>query len=67
MDEKKSFCWNSNLSNDNIISAYARSENGYGFRGQIKKRMWKLTFGQAGGTAPPQFPRNTPALGVLSG
>ena len=26
---KKSFCWRANLSNDNIISAYARSENGY--------------------------------------
>ena len=28
---KKSFCWRSNLGNDNIISAYARYENGYGF------------------------------------
>ena len=28
---KKSFCWRSNLSNDNTISAYARYENGYGF------------------------------------
>ena len=31
VDLKKSFCWRSNVSNDNIISAYARSENGYGF------------------------------------
>ena len=31
MDFKKYFCWRSNLSNDNIISAYARSESGYGF------------------------------------
>ena len=31
VDFKKSFCWRSNVSNDNIISAYARSENGYGF------------------------------------
>ena len=27
---KKSFSWRSNLSNDNIISAHARSENGCG-------------------------------------
>ena len=31
VDFKKSFCWRSNVSNDIIISAYARSENGYGF------------------------------------
>ena len=31
MDCKKSLCWHSNLSNDNIISAYAKSENGYEF------------------------------------
>ena len=31
MDFKKSFCWRSNLSNNNIISAYARSDNGNGF------------------------------------
>ena len=30
MDFKKSFCWRSNLSNYNIISTYARSENGRG-------------------------------------
>ena len=30
VDFKKSFCWHSNLSNDNIISAYARSKNGSG-------------------------------------
>ena len=29
---KKSFSWLSNISNDNIISAYARSENGHGFQ-----------------------------------
>ena len=27
VDFNKSFCWRSNLSKDNIISAYARSEN----------------------------------------
>ena len=31
MDSKKSFCWRSILSNGNIISAYARSENEYEF------------------------------------
>ena len=31
MDFKKYFCLRSNLSNDNIISAYARSDNGNGF------------------------------------
>ena len=31
MDFKKSFCWRSYLSDDEIISAYARSENGYRF------------------------------------
>ena len=31
MDFKTSFCWCSNPSNDFIISAYARSENGFGF------------------------------------
>ena len=30
VDFKKSFCWRSNVSNDNIISDPARSENGYG-------------------------------------
>ena len=30
VDFKKSFCWCSNLSNDNIMYAYARSENGSG-------------------------------------
>ena len=33
MKFKESFvCWRSNLTNDNISSAYAGSENGYGFR-----------------------------------
>lgn len=29
--KKKSFCWRSNLRNDNIISVYVSSENGNGF------------------------------------
>ena len=36
MDSKKSFCWRSILSNGNIISAYARSENEYEFWGQVE-------------------------------
>ena len=31
MDLKKSFCWRSKLSNDDIFSANVRSENRYGF------------------------------------
>ena len=31
MDFKISFCWRSNLSNDDILSANVRSENRYGF------------------------------------
>ena len=30
MDFQKSSCWRSKLRNDDIISAYAKSENGYG-------------------------------------
>ena len=31
MDFKKSFCWRSNLSNDDMISAYTRSVKVHGF------------------------------------
>ena len=31
VDFKNSLCWRCNLNNDNIISAYARYENRYGF------------------------------------
>ena len=31
MDFKKSFCWRSELSNDDIFSGNVRSENQYGF------------------------------------
>ena len=63
----------SNLSNDNIISAYARSENGNGFlEARSKNRcgqfFWSKIgsgFGEPGGTPPPQIPRNTlPPLGT---
>ena len=37
---KKSFCSRSNLSNNLIISAYARSENGFGFQ---RPWVWKMT------------------------
>ena len=30
-DFKTSFSWHSNLSNDKVISAYAKSGKGYGF------------------------------------
>ena len=32
MDFKKSFCRRSNLSNENMIPAYVRSEDGYEFK-----------------------------------
>ena len=63
---KTSFCWSSNLSNDFIISAYARSENGFGF---YRPWVWKLTifmseigsgFGEPGGTPPQRIPRDPP-------
>ena len=44
IDFNKSFCWLSNLSNNDLSSAYARSENCYGNWSQISKRMWKMTF-----------------------
>ena len=70
VDLKKSFCWRSNVSNDNIISTYARSENGYGFyqdrsgNGCRKKttfwsRIWRTGWG---GTPPRRIPRNTPPV-----
>ena len=73
VDFKKSFCWRSNVSNDNIISAYARSENGYGFYEDSsvnrcgKKQLFGLEigagFGEPGGTPPRRIPRNTPPPG----
>ena len=69
VDFKKSFCWRSNVSNDIIISAYARSENGYGFyedrsgNGCEKKQLFGpeigAGFGEPGGTPPRRIPRNT--------
>ena len=46
MKFKESFvCWRSNLTNDNISSAYARSENGYAWtlETQAWKLVWKMT------------------------
>ena len=62
MDFKKSFCWRSNLSNVNIIPAYARSENGCGkchFLVSNRVRIWR----PKNGIFPPphqQFPGATP-------
>ena len=47
------FCWCSNLSNDDLISAYARSENGWG-------NDWseiRSGFREPQGTPPPRIPR----------
>ena len=41
---KKSFSWRSNLSNDNIISACARSEDGYGFLPGLKTSVENENF-----------------------
>ena len=57
VDFQKSFCWHSNLSNDNITYAYARPENGCG----KMAIFWSETgsgFKELGG--PPQILRNTP-------
>ena len=72
VDFKKSFCWRSNVSNDNIISAYARSENGYGFyedrcgNGCGKKQLFGPEIGagfrEPGGTPPRRIPRNIPPV-----
>ena len=66
VDFKKSFCWRSNVSNDNIISDHARSENGYGFyedrsvNGCGKKQLFDPGFGEPGCTHPRRIPSNTP-------
>ena len=68
VDFKKSFCWRSNVSNDNIISDHARSENGYGFyedrsvNGCGKKQLFDPGFGEPGGTHPRRIPSNTPPV-----
>ena len=51
MDFKKYFCLRSNLSNDNIISAYARSDNGNGFleaRSKTRCGKWQLFWSEKG-------------------
>ena len=42
VDFKKFFCWRSNLSR--MMTLEVRSENGYGSRGQVCKRVWKMSF-----------------------
>ena len=61
---KKSFSWRSNLSNHNLISAYARSENGCG-----KCQFWGLKkwsgFGERSGTPPVRIPTEYPKGEIL--
>ena len=58
---KKSFCWRSNLSNDDIISTYSKSYNGYGFwmpglkTGVENDIFWSEI-------SPPRIPRSTPRV-----
>ena len=44
MDFKKSFCYCSNLSKDDIISYKPVLRMGMDFRGQVWKRVWKMIF-----------------------
>ena len=69
IDFKKSFCWRSYPSNDDIISAYSRSQNGCGFwipgmkTGVENDIFWSEIgsgFGDPGGTPPSRIPRSTP-------
>ena len=74
IDFTKTFRLRSNLSNDNIISAFARSEKRYRFieaRSQNRCEncnFWSEIgsgFGEQGGTPPPTIPRSTsPVCGV---
>ena len=59
VDFNKSFCWHSNLSNDNIISAYVTSENECGkwqFLVWNRVRIWRT--GQH--TPYQEFPKISP-------
>ena len=59
MDFTKSFCWSSNLSNDDIIYTYVVLKTGVEFRGQVWKRVWKMTFfGLKEGLAHPTPGKN---------
>ena len=55
--------------NDDLVSTYTRSENGYGFKtlglktGVENNIFWSKigsVFGKLGGTPPPKIPMNTP-------
>ena len=68
---KKSFCWRSNLSNDDIIWTYSKSYNGYGFwmpglkTGVENDIFWseiRSRFGEPGSTSPPRIPRSNPRV-----
>ena len=61
---KEIFSSRSNLSNDNIMPAYARSDNGCG-----KWQFWGLKkgsgFGERSGTPPVRIPTEYPKGGIL--
>ena len=62
------FCWRSDLTNDDIISAQVRLKKGMNFWAQGENGcgndiFWSEIgsgFGESGGTPPPRIPRNTP-------
>ena len=62
------FCWRSDLTNDDIISAQIRLKMGMNFWAQGENGcgndiFWSEIgsgFGESGGTPPPRIPRNTP-------
>lgn len=69
MGFKKSFCWHSNLGNDDTISWRPGLNMGMDFRGLVWKRMWKngifwfvlrLGFGVSGSIPPLKIPRSAP-------
>ena len=65
MDFKKSFCWRSNLSNDDIIYTYVGLKTGVEFRGQVLKTgvesdiFWSER-GSAGHTPTKDYPPPPP-------
>ena len=68
MGFKKSFCWHSNLGNDDIISWRPGLNMAMDFRSLVWKRMWKndifwfvirLGFGESGTIPPLKIPRST--------
>ena len=69
MGFKKSFCWHSNLGNDDTISWRPGLNMGMDFRALVWKRMWKngifwfvlrLGFGVSSSIPPLKIPRSAP-------